>query len=141
MTIPTKPSPEIMDILTTITNTLYAEGDAFDLGCAESEIDIMLQKAHEILPGKKRRVVAYWQWWDIQTGTAKLPEQYLPVMLYADHVLQDESGQFRPGNWVRSMFLLKLHANCIFETDNTFYIMVGRGSRKDVDIKTIKAIF
>jgi hypothetical protein len=138
MTTSPKPSPQLIETVTTIANALYAQGDSFDLGCAESEIDNMLQKANDIFPGKKRRVVADWQWWDVLIpDNSKLPDQYLPAILYASNVLQDESYRFREGDWVRSTFLLKMHSNCIFETDNTFYIMVGKGTRKMVDVKTI----
>jgi len=65
----------------------------------------------------------------------------LPSLIYSSNLLIDSSGEFSPGFSLRSTYLIKLSNECIFETGNTFYILVGKGTRKSVNAKLAFSIF
>lgn len=66
---------------------------------------------------------------------------YLPVILYVHEVVTDSRRRFRTGDWVRSTFLIELTQECLFETDNTIYVLLGNGCRKQVAPKVFASIF
>ena len=53
----------------------------------------------------------------------------------------DEAGRFLPGEWVRTSPLVSFTENCIFETKNTVYLLVGKGSRKTIPLDTAMSFY
>ncbi|WP_371257873.1 hypothetical protein [Pseudoalteromonas sp. '520P1 No. 423'] len=90
-------------------------------------------------------VVKHWQWWDLDLGE-KLTELFTSAgqsscVIKADYVIDDQIGRFNEGDWVRTSLLLKFHHNCIFETANTFYLLVEEGTRKTINSNLAGAMF
>jgi len=128
---------------------LYGKGESSDYGCGEEKINEMLIKAQKIDPYKKIRVIKEWQWWDLQFYDNEMANEILkrenfePSIIYSHYLISDSSGEFRQGYNVKTTILKKFHkdTNCIFETKNTFYIMVGNGVRKKVDAILATSIY
>ena len=97
------------------------------------------------MPYKPVCVVKNWMWWDLevteqQKQLLKENDQHAGL-IKADTVIEDEAGRFRPGDWVRSSPLVNFTENCIFETKNTVYLLVGKGSRKTISLYTAISFF
>ncbi len=120
------------------------DGDQFDAGCSEDHIPYYISKCNEINADKNVCSVKNWQWLDldleekIKNEVEQSEQQF--CLIKADYVIDDQAGRFDEGDWVRSSLLLNFHENCVFETRNTFYILVGKGTRKSVDPKLVAAI-
>ncbi len=116
----------------------YKKGEDFDAGCMENEIDKYLDLCKKLEPLKLVCVVKRWQWWDldvpqdIKKSLFEQTKQYASL-INANHILLDQQGRFNEGDWVRTSLLVNFHQGCIFETKNTFYLLVGEGTRKTVD--------
>lgn len=63
------------------------------------------------------------------------------ILIKSDKVIDDELKRFPKNGWVRSSLILEVHKSGIFETSNTFYIAVGKGSKKTIDINDATAFF
>lgn len=111
-----------------LANVFYEKGESCDFGCNENELDplwdVMIKKA-----GHHKNVYAVknWMWYDITLGDNKLE------IIKADYVLRTTSRNFDVGDWVRTSPIHNFTDNCICETSNSFYILVGKGSRKESD--------
>ncbi len=131
--------------LDNLVSAFNHEGDTFDAGCDESDIDLYKKKGRELLPYKSVCVVKNWMWWDLEV--TEQHKQLLKkngqhaVLVKADTVIDDEAGRFLPGDWVRSSPLVNFTENCIFETGNTVYLLVGKGSRKTISLDTAISFF
>lgn len=137
----TTPISELENLVTAFST----EGDSFDAGCNESDIEKYRAKSHKLIPSKKVCIVKNWMWWDLdvtQQEKQRLQQsgQY-PNILKADTIIDDEARRFPPGGWVRSSLLVNFSENCIFETRNTVYLLVGKGTRKTVSIDTAMSFF
>jgi len=137
----------IDETLVQVSDALMGDGKDIDIGCPPESIDNIIKQVIQINSNKKFRVVTNWQWWDIQFPSHdKVIEQLenmgkLPSLIYSSNLLIDSSGEFSPGFSLRSTYLIKLSNECIFETGNTFYILVGKGTRKSVNAKLAFSIF
>ncbi|KGJ89621.1 DUF6957 family protein [Colwellia psychrerythraea] len=126
--------------LNNLVSAFNHEGDLFDAGCDECDIDLYKSKSRKLFPYKSICVVKSWMWWDFevteeQSSLLKQNGQHASL-IKADNVIDDETGRFRSGDWVRSSPLVSFTENCIFETQNTVYLLVGKGSRKTVSLDT-----
>lgn len=130
-----------MNRLAELNNVLNQPGEAMDLGCEALQHEEMIQQCREINPNKAVCVVSHWMWWDIPLEATKGNGSPSVSMIKADNIIFDELDWFPPSGWVRSSPLCKLHDNCIFETGNTFYILVGPGTRKKVSSGDVMALF
>ena len=116
-------------------------------GCSQEGIEDVIKQVKQINPNKKFRVVSGWEWWSIQFSNHTLAVKHLeneskqPSLIYSSNLLIDSSGEFSPGLCLRSTFLVKFYDGCIFETGNTFYILVGQGKRKIVDAESAFSIY
>lgn len=139
----------VSEFVQELADILYMPGDACDYGCAPEAVKHWFRFAEDLNTGKRIIAVADWTWWDLL-----FPEEHLelykihftktqlhPVYLKADNILFDTSGRFQPGCWVRTSLLHKLHHNCVFETRNSHYILVGTGTRKSVSIAMAHQFF
>lgn len=122
-----------------------AQGDKFNAGCETDKIEHYIAVCHSINPDKYVCTVKAWQWWDLDVGE-KLAKLFAsagqtPCVIKSDYVIDDQVGRFNKGDWVRSSLLLTFHENCIFETPNTFYLLVGEGTRKSINSNLASAMF
>ncbi|VAW82622.1 hypothetical protein MNBD_GAMMA12-572 [hydrothermal vent metagenome] len=135
-------SDELDKVLGLISRALYDEGEVSELGCSELESSVMWKLAETLTPGKKIRSIRNWQWWYITFPEGvDVPEYLSPSMVYSDNLIADSSGILYAGNWVRSTLLLNFHKECLFETENSFYLLVGKGTQKTVDAKTAFSLY
>ena len=56
-------------------------------------------------------------------------------LVYSHNVISDSTFMVPAGGWVRSTFLIALHNQCIFETPNTNYILVGNGREVKISLE------
>lgn len=131
--------------LENLASTFYDEGYSFDAGCNEEHIERYVAMCRELMPYKKLCIVRNWQWWDLTLSDhyKKLFAQngQIPALIKADNVIEDEAGRFPNGGWVRTSPLVRFTEDCIFETKNTLYLLVGNGSRKTVSLSAAVAFF
>lgn len=126
---------KINQYLSQANSILNDEGEPFDIGCAPEKLDEYFEE-WEDKAGHLKYVTAVkgWNWWDLQLPEdIKIPKNKKPSIIHANTILQTNNHRFDVGHWVRTSLLLTLHNGFIFETENTFYILVGKGSRKTVD--------
>ena len=123
---------------------ILKEGDPCDLGCKLTLSEEMKQVCNDINPEKGWCVVKSWEIWDIECSKHEADfyakrDGVKPVLLYSECIIEDQKRRFKGG--VRTSPLVKIHFNCIFETRNTFYILVETGTRKQITAKQAMAIF
>ena len=70
-----------------------------------------------------------------------LENRQLAALIKADTVIDDEAGRLCSGDWVRTSLLVSSTENCLFETKNTEYLLVGKGSRKIISLDTALSVF
>ena len=134
-------SMNVTDFLFQIDELLNGKGDAFDIGCTESELQYLCEKWRDNPTSKGVCAVRNWQWWDLELPEDEvLPDGMRPALMYASDVIMDYRSRFEPGTSVRSTLLTELHDGCVFETQNTLYILVGPGCRKLADPKVMGSI-
>lgn len=126
------------------SNLLHTAGDYCDFGCDENSLESVKQKIVEKDHVKGVRAVKNWVIWDLvvndydASGLTDLG--FRPMMIYSTNVIFDLHTPYNVGTCIRSTLLVKFTDNCLFETKNTVYILVGRGSRKNVDPKLVLSI-
>jgi len=119
------------------SNNYIAKCSPCDLGCDEKNIARAKSICRQLNPDKPVRVAADWEIWDIrfpQDEAQKIQEKYGVhiTILFVRNLVEDSSNRFAEGTCVRTTFLIDIHENCIFETKNTFYILVETGMRRMV---------
>lgn len=126
----------------TISDFLSKEGEAINSACDDEAAGIAM--AQELSPGKPYCSVRQWVLVDLDISEDKkalVTEQgFQPILLYAHTVVTDSARRFAPGDWVRSTLLVDLKSNCLFETKNSVYILLGAGSRKTADPAVVTSI-
>ena len=111
---------------------------------SELSPDALIEMAHSINPQKRYCIVRDWFYVDLLvTGTelGVLSEMgFNPSILLSSNVVQDERGRFPNGGWVKSGYLVDFSQDCIFETSNTFYLLMGIGFRKQLSLDDLSDI-
>ena len=116
------------------------DGDVFveGIGCSEDDLDVVCAQCGKIDDKKKIHVVKYWNWLDLQDDVerkvADYAESRLPSIIYANKLIHSLSNTAQKDEWIQSSMLVKFHAPAIFETRNTFYVLAGKGVRKDISV-------
>lgn len=132
-----------MTELNEVIDLLNGESDSMQGGNLTLEEAKVMGEAHAGF--KPYRVVRDWIWADLdvsEKNVKDLEQQGLkPVMVYAHKIMFDSTQRFEPGNWVRTTPLIQFTPPCIFETNNTVYILVGEGKRKTTSLQAIMSIF
>ena len=130
---------EMKQELTRLAGVLSELGVLTNFGCLESQIDLLKLNCAHFSPNKPICVVKDWAIWDIE------PPQSAPdcviSLIKADYIIYDELDRFPVGGWVRTTAIISIHENCIFATNNTNYILVGSGTRKNVEFKDMMKFF
>lgn len=130
---------EMKQELARLASVLYEPGVLTDFGCSESQIELMKQKCEQFSPDKPICVVKDWAIWDIEPPQSS--PDFVISLIKADYIIYDELDRFPVGGWVRTTAILSIHESCIFMTNNTSYILVGRGTRKSVEFKDMMRFF
>lgn len=122
---------------------LSSKGEEIHSACDDEAAGIAL--AQELCPGKPYCSVRQWILVDLDISDDKkvlVTEQgFQPILLYAHTVVTDSARRFSPGDWVRSTLLVERKSNCLFETQNSVYILLGTGSRKTAEPAVVASIF
>ena len=113
--------------LQALTDAFYEEGEACDFGCHQSELDNVWLKVTNLAEYKSVFAVKNWMWLDIEMHGQRL------AIVKADYVVRTNNRKFDIGDWVRTSPIVNFTDNCICETSNSFYILVGKGTRKESD--------
>jgi len=134
-----------MEAMESMIEEFSNPGEKFDAGCDENNIERYMSICRSINSRKQVCAVKRWQWWDfdIEEEPADIYHKTgrYPCLINADHVIVDQAGRFMAEEWVRSSLLMNFSHNCIFETSNTFYLLVGGGTRKTISLELANAIF
>lgn len=80
--------------------------------------DAAIELAQAVFPRKPWCLVRDW----VIFGAA-------PERVYADIIVLDEQHRWEAGEWVRSSSLRSFIQDCLFETENTVYVLLGNGHR------------
>ncbi|MCO6413224.1 MAG: hypothetical protein J5I92_10805 [Thiogranum sp.] len=117
---------------------VFAErGDYYDAGCLQECFESAWALANSMSAEKPVRAVEEWEWWDlIGVPDGALDDQLLPAIIVG-LIVRDSSQRFPIGGGIRTSPVLKLYKNFIVETRNTFYVLVGSGSRKSVEVELL----
>lgn len=119
------------------------------LGCEALTLEAQIKLANS-LNHKPIRVLKSWKRFKIETDGNKeqILRQLQPsicksgiYIVYSDEVVSDSTGRVAPGGWVRSTFLVSLNASCIFETNNTNYILLGDGRDEVINLAELYALY
>lgn len=90
-------------------------------------------------------LVRDWVWIDLIMPGDVLKElekiNKKPVMLYSHTVIYDSSRRFDVGDWVRTTPLIEFTDGCLFRTQNSIYVLIGNGVRKEARLSTMVKIF
>ena len=90
-------------------------------------------------------LVRDWVWIDLIMPGDVLKElekiNKKPVMLYSHTVIYDSSRRFDVGDWVRTTPLIEFTDGCLFRTQNSIYVLIGNGVRKEAQLSTMVKIF
>lgn len=130
------------DQLNQISSLLYEKGEAFDIGCAYEKNPEIFEHWQRKASEKRVRAVKDWCWWDLRVPEGvELPSGINPALIYSQYIISSSDGMYKEGSWVRSTALIELHDGYVFETRNTFYILVGPGTRKTIEPEQALSIF
>lgn len=113
--------------LQSLTDVFYEEGEACDFGCHQNELDDVWLKVTSSAEYKSVFAIKNWMWLDIEMDGQQL------AIVKADCVVRTSNRKFDIGDWVRTSPIINFTNNCICETSNSFYILVGNGTRKESD--------
>ncbi|MEE2003148.1 hypothetical protein QWY20_16970 [Alkalimonas sp. MEB108] len=107
-------------------------GDSTPFGIDAQAIEPMMQKiVEEQIKYKPICAVNHWVIWRVDEAD--------DLIVLKGDVLFHSLGHREPGNWVRTSPLISFRYNCVFETKNTVYLMVGPGTMKDVPARSVLA--
>jgi len=126
-----------------------SEGALSQLGCKEPTLEAQIELANS-LNHKPIRILKNWKRFRVNTDERKeqMLRQLQPsicssgiYVVYSDVVTYDSTGRIPKDGWVRSTFLECLHANCIFETQSTNYILLGGGREETISLTELYALY
>ena len=110
-------------------DSFYKKGDDCNYGCLIEDLENMWEIAvNKSNSTKNIYAVKFWVWLDVEIEGKKLE------IVKADYVIDTNNRRFDIGDWVRTSPIIGFSHNCICETANSFYILVGKGTRKESDL-------
>lgn len=119
-------------------------GRSFEFGCKEFETKGFTKLARKMYPEKGICIVSVWMILDLKKRRKKggnpLVEDVSQSVLYSGCVELDFSFRFSRGRRVITTPIVDMKPPCFIITLNTVYILLGEGSRKDIDLELIKAV-
>lgn len=134
----------LIEKLPQLTSALTQPGKAIDGGCELQDVPMYIKQLQK-KSSKPYCVVSGWCIWSLaadDNAISALSELGLkPHIVYANHVIDDQRQRWSKGSQVRTTLLVELHDRCIFETENTFYILVGDGTEKSVNSDVVASLY
>ena len=125
-----------MVTLEEISQLLYGAGK--DAPGWQGTQDELIALAAKAFPGKAFCAVKQWILIDLTVNSDEKEKLsglgLLPATLFAHEIVLDSKGRFQAGMWVRSNFGVSFTEGCMFETNNTVYLLHGPGLRKEASI-------
>jgi hypothetical protein len=112
-----------------------------EFGCELDSIELQINRCREINSQKSYCVIKNWCLWKLETSEGYSSVLSKTILIKSDYVIDDELKRFPVGGWVRSSPIIKVHQSCLFETGSTFYIAVGPGGSKFIDVDDALAFF
>ncbi len=118
--------------LSAVHNMLAAE--ATPLSGSELSTDDAIRLAETEFPDKPWCLVRNWVIYGLpeESFTAYAGRGLKPEMVYADFIVYDKQHRWSVGQWVRSSPLKSFTHECLFETENTVYVLLGEGYRAGI---------
>lgn len=112
---------------------LLAAGSQPQAGSALSNPEA-IRLAETAFPIKPWCLVRNWVIFDVpeESFTEYGGSGLQPTMMYADCIVRDQQHRWSDGEWVRSSPLKSFTHECLFETENTVYVLLGDGCRAGV---------
>jgi hypothetical protein len=125
-----------MVTLEEISRLLYGAGE--EMPGWQGTHDELIALSAKAFPGKAFCVVRQWILIDLTVNSNEKEKLsglgLLPATLFAHEIVLDSKGRFQPSMWVRSNFGVSFTEGCMFETNNTVYLLLGAGQRKEASI-------
>ncbi len=118
-------------------------GEKCSLGIPHCEIPIWKEK---LLATSETPIciVSEWIIWDFditnQDKQKYLDKGLMPCALFSQSIVWDEQERWPPGAYVKTTALVKLTNNCIFQTQNTTYLLAGVGQRTKIKPETYNSL-
>lgn len=123
--------------------SLWAHQGA-EMAGSDLQDNALLSFARKHNPTKSCCIVRDWFYLDLETSEAErgllTRRGWKPAVVLALSVVHDERERFPPGGWVKSGLQVAFVGSCIFETDNTLYLLQGWGYRKSVSTKVLSSL-
>ena len=110
-----------------LISAFYEEGECCNYGCHKNDLDNVWNKVRKFSECKSVFAVKDWMWLDIVMEGQQL------AIIKANNVVRTSNRKFDLGDWVRTSPIYYFTDNCVCETSNSYYILVGQGSRKNSD--------
>ncbi|WP_440130588.1 DUF6957 family protein [Pseudomonas fluorescens] len=96
-------------------------------------------------PGRAYCLVADWTVVDIVVSPRQLKavakRGVTPTLVNALCVIHDSKGRFPRGHWVRTSLGVSFTHDCLFETKNTVYVLMGPGRRVRTDLDVAQSLY
>lgn len=137
--------------LNTIANLINTKigSVAAELGCDEQELISYIELARS---RNDKPIRALKSWKRFKVNIDKHKEDLFRLLqpeisssgifiVYSDDVIIDSTNLVPMGGWIRTSFLEKLYSNCIFETKNTNYILVGEGREEEISLSELYSLY
>lgn len=132
-----------------LIETISKDGEYVDLGCSATKAMFFKQRAYGLGFHKNICVVSGWHILTIKPGDIHKSNikdlmeitDIKPSFLVADYVLEDDSGRFAEGAYIRTSFMIACHENCLLETENSIYVLVGTGSKSIISVVQAEKLF
>jgi hypothetical protein len=133
------------ELISQASRLVNGKGDPFDAGCREDEAQDMIAYCKHLRPNKPFCLIANWCWADLDIDPMVIERLnsvgVQPAFIYSSYIIEDEAKRWNAALSVKTGLLAEFHKNCIFETRNTFYILVGKGSRLTVSPAVYNNLF
>jgi hypothetical protein len=118
-------------------------GSARSLGGSKLGDDELIELAADTFREKPFCIVRHWMVLDVMLPESQEQEinaQGLEAtLLYAHAAVFDSQNKYQPGDSIVSGYQRDFDG-CFFESDDTIFILAGRGARKHVSLPAVQAI-
>lgn len=115
------------------------------IGIDLDQLQDMIPYAKDLCRDKPVRVIEDWVWVDIlgdkKELDASIVDSLQPAFIYSSNVIADETRYVPYGGYIRTTPLKRFSENCIFETRNTSYILVGSGKSLAIPLNEAKYVY
>ncbi|RRV10830.1 hypothetical protein EGJ27_02940 [Pseudomonas sp. v388] len=72
--------------------------------------------------------------------TANVLEPLLPLVLFAHYVEFHSTGRYEKGHSIRTGFAVEYDGRGIFETQDTIYVLLGKGIRRNAPFEVVRLV-